>query len=157
MDTLTELTELRTSDGSTVGVRGEILETRDSAGRLVFEYDSATGRATLHAPDIEIDCRSLRIRGQERVDISAPELNVGADRITASAREVRTTWGKLEQVVGRLIVWAKESYQRVDGLLHSRAGRIRTESRGAYLLQANSARVHAKEEVRIQGETINLG
>ncbi len=137
-------------DGSTVAIRGEVLETRDSAGRLVFEYDPATGRATFHSTDIEIACRTMRIRGEESIEISAP-------RLSASAQEARATWGKLEHVVGRMVLWARDAYQRVEGLFHSRAGRIRTESRGAYLLQSESARIHAKEEVRIQGETVNLG
>ncbi len=85
------------------------------------------------------------------------EAEVDAVQISAKAKEARVECGKLEQVVGRWFQFGEEVYQRVEGFLHTRAGRIRTESAGVYLVQADRARLLAREEVQIQGESIRLG
>lgn len=177
--------ELRATDGSRVAIRkGEILETRDSRGRLLFEYDSATGHGVLYFPGMALrigaqdgkvevaSTRGLRLRsaeeleivGERGVRIESPELlaRVGAtkfegDRIEATATEARFSYGKLEQVVGRFFQFARDMYQRVESLLHIRAGRVRTEAGSSYHVQAERVRVQAKEDVQVQGNEINLG
>ena len=176
--------ELRTMDGTTAGIRGSSLEVRDPRGRVLFEYDTTTGRAFFHLPDATLDVRSvggkieigseqgLRIRSAESVEIlggrsrleigdtvkiEAPRLEARLERIDASATEVRTVWGRLEQTVGRLFQWTKNLYLRVEELAHTRAGRVRTESAGAYHVQAESARVQVRDEVKIEGRQIHLG
>lgn len=148
--------ELRSEDGSSVAIRpgpeGEILETRDRRGRLLFEYDPATGRAVVHcAGDLRLHSEGVvEIRGDRAVRIETPSFEARAD-------EARLSWGKLEEVVGRLFRFARNAYLRVESLLHTRAGRIRTEAESSYLQQAETVIVQAREDVRVQGRSINLG
>ncbi|GEM_PF-6197161 len=170
---LTE-TELRSRDGSSVAIREDVLETRDSRGRLVFQYDPRTGRGVVHFPGgVEISSsKSLRLSSAEMVEIAAGrgividsrcvrarvgEADFEGGRVAARAGEAKFVWGKLDQSVGRLVQTVRNLYQRIEALWHVRAGRVRTESQGSYLLQAEDARVQAKGDVRIQGESINLG
>ena len=148
--------ELRSEDGSRVSIRsgpeGEILETRDRRGRLVFEYDPSSGRAVVHcAGDLRLHSQgTVEIEGERGIRIETPSFEVRAD-------EARLTWGKLEEVVGRLFRFARDAYVRVESLLHTRAGRIRTEAERSHLLQAENVNVQAREDVRVQGRSINLG
>lgn len=171
-------------------LKTEILELRDSDGRLILEYDTREGKAIVYLPQAQLQVRSvegkvefaseqgmkfttremLELEAERGVRVSGPldlrcpkaearvgELNWQGERITARAGDVRVAWGRLEQVVGRLLTFAKSVYERVEGLLHSRAGRVRAESKGAYLIQGNHAEIAAEDDVKIQGKTIHLG
>ncbi|MBI2901641.1 MAG: DUF3540 domain-containing protein [Planctomycetes bacterium] len=132
--------ELRTTEGSRVAVREDgILETRDRQGRILFEYDPATGRAAVYAPG------DLRIRSGGCVEIDA-EHGVKI-----------TTPGTFETNAGRVFEFATDAYCRVEKLLHVTAGRVRTQVEGAWLVQSDTARVQAEGDVKLQGETILLG
>lgn len=107
------------------------------------------GRLEIGARETQLSADVLRVRTKEA--------ELEGDRLTARAREANVAWGKLEQVVGRLWTVAKNAYVRIEGLLHERAGRVRMESGGSMLFQAREARIQAKEDVRVQGRSINLG
>jgi hypothetical protein len=101
----------------------------------------------------------VEIRGDQGVTMSTGETHLALDprSVRARAEEATFTWGKLHQVVGRLFDWAGSVYRRVDGVLHTRAGRVRTQAQKGYLLQAREARIHARKDVRVQGRQIHLG
>lgn len=168
------------------GSAGETLETRDRSGQLLFEYQPATGRAVVHLPGLGLEFRSvdgrlelvcdrpLTIRSEASVEIQGdrgaslscgpsavrvdPEgLALEAPLARVRADEAKIACGKVEQSLGRVITWAKQVYQRVEELLHLRAGRIRTEAEHGHLIQAAQARVQAEGDVHVQGRTINLG
>jgi hypothetical protein len=168
------------------GSTGETLETRDRSGQLLFEYQPATGRAIVHLPGLGLEFRSvdgrlelvcdrpLTIRSEGTVEIQGERgtnlscgpssLRVGPEALELDAPvarvrvdEARVACGKVEQSLGRVITWAKQVYERVEELLHVRAGRIRTEAEQGHLIQASQARVQAEGDVHVQGRTINLG
>jgi len=85
------------------------------------------------------------------------ETNFVGGSVNARADRVRTVWGTCERVVGRAFDYARQAYQRVEVLLHVRAGRIRTESEGTFLIQSRAARIQADDDVRVQAKAINLG
>jgi hypothetical protein len=182
--------EIVAADGSSVGLRpgavGEVLETKDARGRVLFEYDPASNRAVVRFPGtgleiqavdgrVELVCENgLTIRSGGTVEIASERgvklasekstLSVEPERVSteSAAAEVRVgeakvACGKLEQTIGRVISWVKASYQRVEELLHVRAGRIRTETAGQHLVQADQARIQAEGDVHLQGRSINLG
>jgi hypothetical protein len=128
---------LTTEDGSSAAICDGRIQTRDRFGRVIFEYDPETGRMTLSAPG------AVTIRSEERIDLEAPEIGMRAR--------------KLEHVVGRVVTFAKNLYLRIASLFHSRAGRVRSEAEGSYLVEAGHARVRAVEDVKIVGESIELG
>ena len=186
-------TEIRARDGSRVALRreaaGDVLETRDRAGRLVFEFHPATGRAVVHVPgalevragdsirfhgasiDIEADAE-LRLRSgtsavtlapgsaalqAERLGLEAEAVRLTAARVSATVGEARVRADLLDHAVGRALLWAREVVQRVDGLLSLHAGRVRARADGDYTVQARAANLTAREDFRVQGETIHLG
>ncbi len=165
---------LSAADGSRVVIRPEegreILETRDARGRLVFEYDSSTGRGVLYFPGMALSVRSengsvelsssrgLRLRSAEDLElIGGRGVRIDTPQLEATATEARFSFGRLEQTVGRFFQFARDFYQRIESLLHTRAGRIRTEAGRSYHVQAGHARIQAKEEVELRGRQINLG
>jgi len=105
---------------------------------------------------LELDRKGV-VLASPALDMRVRETDFVGERITARSERVKVVWGKLEQVVGHFVGFAKEVYQRIEGLVHTRAGRIRTEAGRAYLLQADRARIQATGDVRVQGRTINLG
>lgn len=153
------------------------LELRDSEGRVFCTYDPAEGRAVLRFPAGNVEIRSapgritirseqairiesddrVEIRGERGVRIEGEEATLECERITARAREAKTTFGRLEQTVGRWVQVAREAYLRVEGLFHTRAGRARAEAATTYEVRSQRARLLARDEMRIDGKTIDLG
>lgn len=150
---------------------GADLELRSAKGR--FELASRSDLRISSAGVVEIEgAKGSRLGGPDaavdvkpgRVEVSAPvleskvaEVRHEGERVEAKATEAQFSWGKAEEIVGRLFTFARDKYERIESLLHTRAGRIRIESQSAYLLQAERANLRAKGDVRIDGETINLG
>lgn len=152
----------------------EIVEVRDPQGRLILEY--AAGRAVLYlggaaltvaADDgaIEISSdREIRIRSAKGLALEAPELDARIERtrfeggtIQARAGVVEVAWGRIEQTANRVILWSKSLYQRIESLFHTRAGRVRTDTAGAFQVQAGEARMRADGDVHVNGRTVHLG
>lgn len=134
--------------------------------RVVLHLPGADLEVRVVDGKIEVSCEKgfvLRC-GPSRVAVTPTgleallgETRYEGEKLVASAKEARVSFGRLEQAVGRLITFAKEMYQRVEGLWHSRAGRIMSEADRAWHLRAGRARVDAEGDVRILGKTINLG
>lgn len=115
--------------------------------------------------------RGIRLEGEgaslllkKKSELKVPSLQVDVsrlayegERISGHAREAVFTWGRLRQNVDRFLQFAKTAYVRVESVLHTRAGRIRTETEGTYHLRADEVKVLAKRDVRLDGRTINLG
>ena len=105
---------------------------------------------------LEMTPRSMQVQADDlracaaRADFTGTSLNARADH-------VKVIWGRCERVVGRAFDYARHAYVRVEVLLHTRANRIRTETDGTHLVQAGTARIQARDDVRIQGTSINLG
>jgi hypothetical protein len=129
---------------------------RIRSGRMVEIAGDTGSTLSSLATALELTPVSMNLRAEElrgrvtRTDFIGRSIN-------AKAEQVKVTWGKCERVVGRAFDYARHAYSRVEVLLHTRAGRIRTEANGSYLVQAETARIQAKEDVRIQGTSINLG
>ncbi len=194
---------IEAGNGSAAALRngpdGATFEIRDGVGRLVFEYDAATGRGTLHlgaadlrlaAADGAVELSStadLRLRSEGTVAIAGQRVLLESEKnrievnprrievrssvlrarvrrtsyrgrlIRARAEDVEVRWGRVQRVLGRVIEWATDVYQRVEGLWHARADRVRLEAERGLLMQAETADVTARGDVRVQGDSINLG
>jgi hypothetical protein len=125
--------------GATAERDGERLVVRDPEGAVVVVYDAATGSAEIVAS-----------RGD--LVLSAPE-----GKIALRAGEVVCEAGRLEVRVDRLFQRARDVYQEVEGLLQTRAGRIRALARGAYQVLAGRVSVAAEEDAAIDGKRVLLG
>jgi hypothetical protein len=108
--------------------------------------------------------------GESAVDLTPSAVAIVSDKMTARARMaecegreirlntelLRISCAKFERIASRVLEYARESYQRIDNLLHIRAGRIRSESESNHSLHGATVRVDAKGDVRIMGEKIHL-
>jgi hypothetical protein len=109
----------------------------------------SASRLAVTVGGVELDTRALRA--------TVRETNFVGEALTARADRVILVWEKCERIVGRAFDYARHAYQRVEVLLHVRAGRIRTESHGPLVMQSRTTRIQATDDVRVQGQTINLG
>lgn len=133
----------------------------------------AAGEIRFRGRAIELESeRDVRIRtpetelhaGIDSLSVKTPSLRVASEdltiqggRVQAETRDVRFRADRLEQVVGRAVLVARDVFHRVEGLFHTRARRARTQVRQDFTVQARTGNLVAREDFRIQGETIHLG
>ncbi len=132
-----EPTQLRTPSGATAGVEGERIVVRNSRNAVVVVYDAERETAELHAGDLTL---------------SAPQ-----GRICLRASEIVCEAGRFELQAGRIVESAGDVYREVQGLLQTRAERVRTLVRGAYQVLAKRAQVVAEEDASLDGKRVLLG
>jgi hypothetical protein len=130
---------VRTASGASAEVRGELLVLRDRKGSVVVVFDAETGSAEIVAA-----------RGD--LSLSAP-----AGKIRLAAPEVVCDAGKLEINAERVVERAKEVYREVDGLLQTRAGRLREIVRDTYRVLARRVHIAAEEDTTVDGKRVLLG
>lgn len=159
----------------------EHLELVDPAGRLLFSYDTETGRGTLCVPrELELCAggdlvlrsgRRVRMEGERGVDLRGEELRVRADRGEFRVRDARW-WGsslesaldravlsvrKLETLAERVIERATNVYRHVQKLHQLKAGRTRTLVAGSHHLKAKTVSMRAEGLARLDGDQVHLG
>ncbi len=98
---------VKTASGATAEVDGERLVVRDARGAIVVVYDAERGTAEIVAP-----------RGD--LVLSAP-----AGKIAMRAAEIVCEAGRYELNAERVLVRARDVYREIEGLLHTRADRVR--------------------------------
>ncbi len=129
--------ELRTPSGATAGVEGDRIVVRNSRHAIVVVYDAASDTAEITAGDLTL---------------SAP-----GGRIAMKASEIVLEAGRFELRAERIIERAGDVYREVEGLLQTRAERVRSVVRGAYQLFAKRAQVVAEEDASVDGKRVLLG
>jgi hypothetical protein len=133
------LPALRTQSGASAEVDGERLVLRDARGSIVVVYDAERGTAEIAAP-----------RGD--LVLSAPQ-----GKIALKALEVECEAGRIDLRADRIFERARDLYRDVEGLLQTRAERVRTLATGAYQLFAKRVNVLAEEDTAIDGKRVLLG
>jgi uncharacterized protein DUF3540 len=105
-----------------------------------------TGKTTLMVPgDFEV----LAPRGHislvagKGFQVKSPEVKISATKLELTARRICEHFADATR-------WVKNTFRL-------RAGRVRTEAEGDYQLRAKRIIARADEDVRIDGEKINLG
>jgi hypothetical protein len=130
---------VKTAGGATAEVDGERLVVRDARGAIVVVYDAERGTAEIVAP------------GGDLV-LSAP-----AGKIALRAAEIVCEAGRYELNAERVLVRARDVYREIEGLLHTRADRVRTLARDAYQLFAKRLNMAAEEDASVDGKRVLLG
>jgi Protein of unknown function (DUF3540) len=130
---------VRTAGGASAQADGERLVVRDPRGAIVVVYDAERGTAEITAPE--------------------GDLVLGAPRgkITLRAQEVECEAGRIELRADRIFERARDVYRDVEGLLQTRAERVRTLARGAYYVFAKRVNVAAEEDAAVDGKRVLLG
>jgi hypothetical protein len=90
-------------------------------------------------------------------DISIARLDYRGKHLTSSVNRAKLVFGKLETTAQR--IWQNSEYlfRQVQHLCQMQAGRMRTLVRGAHHTQSQRTTLIAREDVRIDGQKINLG
>lgn len=166
---------LLTPSGAAAFVQEERIEVRDPKGRLLFEYDAATGRGSLTMPTGNLALRApegdIELIAGRKVAVLAPEVSLASERtkllfgeaevrgirVTAAVEQVFVVAERLEQVASSVFQRAKRVLRHVEDLEQLTAGRVRTLVEGAYSLKGEQASIQATDEVKIDGERVHLG
>jgi hypothetical protein len=137
--TAAEVVRVETAGGASAEVDGERLVVRDPRGAIVVVYDAERGTAEIVAPAGDLV-------------LSAPQ-----GKIALRAAEVECEAGRIELRADRIFERARDLYREVDGLLQTKAERVRTLARGAYHLFAKRVNVAAEEDAAVDGKRVLLG
>jgi hypothetical protein len=127
-------------------VDDEVLVIGNDEGTFVIGVLQGTGTARLTFPaDVELRSTAgkVRITGQQGVELDGPEVNVRAKRIRLLADKMVERLGSL--------------YQTVTEVLNLRAGETHTMVAGTSYTQAKRSTLLTRDEVNINGKSINLG
>jgi hypothetical protein len=166
---------VRTTTGASAAVEDDAIVVRDSRGAIVVRYDAATGEARIEAPhgdltlsaagkvrlaagtDVELEAPGAIATTSARVSVHTTEGDLNAERISVRASELATLVGKWELRAQRLVEHVVDAYRDVDGLLQTRAGRMRTLVEGAYRLLSERTDIISREDSVIDGKRVLLG
>src|ERR1700679_2078846 len=131
--------QVSTPSGASAEADGERLVVRDARGTIVVVYDAERGTAEIVVP-------------QGDLVLSAPR-----GKISLRAAEVECEAGRIELRADRIFERARDVYREVEGLLHTRAERIRTLATGAVQIFAKRVNVLAEEDAAVDGKRVLLG
>jgi hypothetical protein len=130
---------IRTPGGASAEADGERLVVRDPRGAIVVVYDAEKGTAEIAAPEGDLVLRAPR------------------GKISLQAAEVECEAGRIELRAERIFERARDFYRDVEGLLQTRAERVRTLAHGTYQLFAKRVNVAAEEDAAVDGKRVLLG
>jgi hypothetical protein len=131
--------EVRTPSGATATADGERLVVRSAAGAIVVVYDAERGTAEIAAPSGDLT-------------LSAP-----SGRISLRAEEIVCEAGRFELRAERIVERAGDVYREIEGLLQTRADRLRTLVSDAYQVLSKRVRIAAEEDAALDGKRVLLG
>jgi len=127
-------------------VDDELLVIGNEEGHFVIGVLQGSGVARLTFPaDVELRSTTgkVRVTGKAGVELDGPEVSL-------RARKVRVLADKMVERLGSL-------YQSVTELLNLRAAETHTMVAGTSYTQAKRATLLTRDEVNINGKSINLG
>lgn len=170
---------LTTRDGASARVAAvdghEQIEVLDARGRILFQYDAATGSGTMVMPEgnlgLEAPAGDIALLAGRKVRILSPALQIETcrgdfsvaegtwtgRRLTSTLSHLRLHCGQVHAVFGNLVERVKNAYRQVAGLQQLTAGRVRNMIRGAWFVRSGRTNLKATDDVRIDGNRINLG
>jgi hypothetical protein len=105
---------------------------------------------------LDIEASALGITS-ERAQLKLGEASLAAERLESTAAHQVLTAGRIEVRAERWIERLKDVYSDVDGLLQTRAGRVRTLVHDAYQLVSRRTSLASQEETSIDGKRVLLG
>ncbi len=181
--TNSEDASVRTPLGASATVEGDRLVVRDPGGAIVVVYDAATGSATIAAPagdlrlaapcgkvvveagtDLELSSRATtRIRAVELdsdADVTrfrSKAIDVATGVMQATAQTVVLGVGRWNMTADRVLERANDVYRTVQGVIETRAGRLRSLVRETTQVRSGATSITSKEDTFIDGRRVLLG
>lgn len=174
---------VETRSGASAAVDRDTIVVRDPSGEIVVTYDAATGSATIVAPrgDLNLQSRkgSVRIAAAKELELTSgtrtfvqsellelaaatSRLKTGFADLAAEAVRVASPGivvgvGRLQLDAQRVMQRAIEVYQQVEGVIETRAGRVRTLVKGATQVFSKSTSVVSEQDTFVDGRRVLLG
>jgi len=138
--------------GARATVEGETVAIHDAGGALVAAYDGATGELRIAAP------RDLRLAAPAgRVIVEGASIAMKSGDLAVDASSASFAVGQWELRAGRLVERVTDAFRSVDGLLETRAGRLRTLVASTLELMGKRTTITSEKDTRIDGERVLLG
>ena len=174
---------IETPLGASAMVEGDTLVVRDPRGEIVVQYDAATGSATIAAPggdlrlaapmgkvvidagtDLELSARAKTsihsVEFEADADLTrlrSKALDIASGAIEASAQTVVIGVGRWNMTAERVIEKANDIYRNIEGVIETRAGRLRSLIRGATQMRSGTTSIVSKEDTSVDGRRVLLG
>jgi hypothetical protein len=133
---------LRGTKGVNIGVPG-----LEGVADQTLLIDSQSARLSLNRLDITA----------ERCDARMVEADFSAKSLRGTVSSAKLVCDKLETTAQRLWERSGQAIRQVKDLCQVTAGRMRTLVRGAHDIQSERTTITARDEVRMNGDRINLG
>jgi hypothetical protein len=162
IDTATYLgpaTALRNAVGDHVEVSFPTGEQVRARLALAVPFRPSAGDELLVAaqdPDTAYVIGVLRSRGPMKLAAAGDIVIESRGTLSMSAARVKLTGGVLEIVAGRLLQRARAAYAWIAGLFQLKTQRTRMSAESTWHLDSGRAVLRAKNDVRVNGKTINL-
>jgi hypothetical protein len=134
--------KLSSSAAVTLEVTGQDARTSASARLAPYGISFAARQINLAADSARFNLRRAELRGEQLRAIWS-RASLTSVRLELNARDVRT---KLHTVL-----------QDIEGTLSVKAGQVRQWVRGSSYTQAERSELLVRQDVRIDGKSINLG
>jgi hypothetical protein len=150
--------------GARAIVEDATIAIEDRAGRLVATFDGETGALTITASaDLRLSAPAGRVSLEARDGIELATSNGGArldladQRVSLRATEADVDVGAWTMRAGRVVERLGDAYRTVDGLVETRAKRLRTLVAGTLELFGRRTTIQSEKDTRIDGERVRLG
>lgn len=176
-------TAIRLANGASAAAEGNAIVIRDPQGSIVVRYDAADGTATIAAPrgdlrlaapsgKIVLDAGSdLELRAEKRTTLRSGELAVDvghaalrsrmtelfSDAVELTASGLAMGVGRIQVSAERVLTKARDVYHEVEGVVDTKAGRLRSIVRGASQLKSESTSIVSAKDTYIDGKRVLLG
>lgn len=111
---------------------------------------------SLEPDGVNLSSGSLRVAA-DRGEVLISEGNYQGLRLTVTVEQAKQVFEKVETVATRIIERATDAYRQVENLSQLKAGRLRTLVKGACHIKGGRTAIRADEDVKIDGQRINLG
>ncbi len=125
------------------------LGVRDAAGRLSTALSLVSQRLQLTAPAVNIEAGRARVH--------AREIDCSSDRLAARVASAKLRLGNLSVTADQIIQNAKDVYSTVANLSQLRAGRVRTLVESSFHLKSRHTHMKSEMDFKVQAEKIYLG
>lgn len=139
----------------------ERLRVYSPRNELLFEYDSASGRALVNVPRGGLALRTeegdIELQSAGAVKIQGQTVGLTAERLEVRATHTRWIAEKLETIAETVMEKAKNAYRSVERLTQLRTGRMRTLVEESYQFRSKNAYVKAEKDYKIKADQIQLG
>jgi hypothetical protein len=156
---------ITTPAGAKATVEGETISVFRADGTLVASFDSATGALRIEAPgDLCFAAPNGKVLVESRDGIAlrtgageASSFDVKPDGVHMRASLVDIAAGALEVRAERIIEKATDVYRDIDGLLETRAHRLRSIVSTTLELFGRRTTIASEKDTRIDGKRVLLG